>query len=91
MREGWGGVCAYAAQHEFNDQYDDCDHILGDHMLWYDNDVETLGLEAVQEAVNDVRFAAKVRELGGTVPDPAGRDLDEVRREMTQQILTIGG
>jgi hypothetical protein len=94
MALGFTGVTSYAYQAIFGEsQWDDMDDpIWKDHMFTYptiDGVIDTTYWESHREAYNDVRYAATLLSLGGTVPDITDRNLDEVREEMIDQILLL--
>ncbi|MBU0599092.1 hypothetical protein KKF61_08990, partial [Patescibacteria group bacterium] len=87
-------VMPYAHNHSFGKLYDDLDHPYKDHMLTLpvaggEHPIETVQIEAIREAKTDVQLAATLEALGGEVPNEEGRDLDEVRAEMIERILTL--
>lgn len=87
--DGWDWAVQYAWQHQMGgSQSDDTDNPYADHMLVYYDNVDTLQLEAgLVEAQTDAAIAARCDSLGLPIPDPVGRDLDEVRDEMVESIL----
>lgn len=90
--KGFDGCSIYAYQHTFGPSpWNDMDDYHADHVLGYHTDggpVGTLQWEACREAINDMRYLQTLLEHGGTVPVHEDRDLNEVRTEMTRDILT---
>jgi len=93
IREGWDGISPYAYQHVMgNSVWDDMDHGYKDHAFTYptlNTPVDTVQWEGFREAINDLRYAATLEKLGGTIPDDQDRDPDEVREEIINSILEI--
>lgn len=90
VREGFDGCCPYVWQETWGESpYDDLDSKYKDHMLVYPGDIETLQLEGFREAVYDARYATTLKRLGGTMPPDRGRNLDDVRSETIDKILTL--
>jgi hypothetical protein len=100
-RAGFDGVCPYVyyekwpipLQTGWEDPITmDLNSPYKDHMvvMYTDNGiVETVQWEGYREAVNDIRFAQTLINLGGTCPDPTGLDLDDVREDMIDDIVAL--
>jgi hypothetical protein len=93
MLAGYEGVCPFAFQQTMGPSpNDDLDAGRKDHEYVHttaNGCVETIQLDGLAAAVDDVRFATLLRQLGGDVPTLEGRDLDEVRAEMVANILLL--
>jgi len=94
LRLGYGVVAPYAYQHQFGKTWwNDVDHRYKDHHYVYPTEsgppIDTPQWEGYREGWTDRRYAARLLALGGTVPDERGQNLDVVRAEMIERILTL--
>lgn len=93
LADGWNGSVPFAYQHTQGlTIWDDFDHRIRDHAFTYptiDRPINTRQWEGFLAGIYDIRYAATLLKLGGMVPPIDGRDLDEVRSEMIDNILII--
>lgn len=84
---------AYQAMMGASSTWDDWNHkTYKDHIFAYptlDGVVDTVHWEGFREGIDDVRYATLLRELGGEIPGNVGGDLDMVRSEMIDKIITL--
>jgi hypothetical protein len=96
LRNGYGGTCPVFYRCKFGASwFNDLDTTEGllyrDHLFTLPTTTGSISLlpwEAYREAINDVRFAQTLINLGGTCPEP-GADLDVTREAMIDNIIAL--
>jgi hypothetical protein len=98
LRQGYDGTAIFAYTCKFGATwYDDLDtatpRYYRDHKIVLLTDsgppVSLIDRYAYQAAINDVRYAQTLVEHAGSVPDPTGLDMDDVRSGMIDAIIAL--
>lgn len=94
LADGWDGCCPYAYQSHKSDIWDDFDGTTEyrDLVLAYptiDGVIDTIQWEGFREGITDVRYASTLKKLGGIVPGIECCNLDAIREEMIDMILSL--